>query len=349
MPELPDITVYLEALEQRVLGKPLLRVQLFNPFVLRTFSPTIESLENRAVTSLQRIGKRIVLGFSEDHWLVIHLMIAGRLQWVTANKKGRGAHAAASFLFSTGNLLLTEAGTQRRASLHVVKGREALHTHDPGGREVLSCTLQDFSRALTASNHTLKRALTDPRIFSGIGNAYSDEILHHARLSPVTLTQSLSSDERARLFESTQSVLQLWTARLREEAGSDFPSKVTAFHPAMAVHGKFTTPCPRCGTRIQRIRYAENEVNYCPRCQTGGKLLADRSLSRLLKQDWPRTVEEAEARVTARLGSDPVTTPGPLAPEKRPTPSPPSASKNTAETHSSRPPRRQPPPTRRRH
>ncbi|HRE80172.1 MAG TPA: DNA-formamidopyrimidine glycosylase family protein [Opitutaceae bacterium] len=349
MPELPDITVYLEALEQRILGQTLLRVHLASPFILRTFSPPIASLENRPVTSLQRIGKRIVLGFPDDHWLVIHLMIAGRLQWLTANKKGRGAATAASFVFSTGSLALTEAGTQRRASLHVLKGKDALNAHDPGGLETLTCTLSAFSAALTASNHTLKRALTDPRIFSGIGNAYSDEILHHAQLSPVTLTQSLSDEERARLFASVRSVLQLWTARLREEAGREFPSKVTAFHPAMAVHGKFMAPCPRCGTPIQRIRYAENEVNYCPRCQTGGKLLADRSLSRLLKQDWPRTIEEAEARLSARSKFNSVSTPAPVALEEKPDSPPPVASENAVKTGRIRSPKNPQPKTRRRH
>jgi formamidopyrimidine-DNA glycosylase len=296
MPELPDITVYLEALERRLVGQVLERVRLENIFVLRTAVPPIDSLEKRRVVALRRLGKRIALGFEGECWLVIHLMITGRLQWTDGEAKPRARNALAHFRFANGTLTLTEAGTKRRASLHVLEGEAGLQAHDRGGIDVFQCSEAEFRQALTRENHTLKRSLTDPRLFSGIGNAYSDEILHAAKLSPVTLTQKLSGAEIARLLQATRDVLRLWTERLRAEAGGGFPEKVTAFRPEMAVHGKFGEPCPVCGTKVQRIRYAENEVNYCPRCQTGGKLLADRSLSRLLKQDWPRTIDELEDR-----------------------------------------------------
>ncbi len=295
MPELPDITVYLEALDRRVVGRVLARVRVANVFVLRTAVPPIDALHGRRVTALRRLGKRIVFGFEGDHWLVLHLMIAGRLQWAEAGVKPKAANALAHFVFAHGTLTLTEAGTKRRAALHVVADEAGLRAHDPGGIDVLGGTTEEFAAALTRENHTLKRALTDPHLFSGIGNAYSDEILHAAKLSPVTLTQKLTAAEIARLHAAVKDVLRRWTERLRAEAGEGFPAKVTAFRPEMAVHGKFEKPCPECGTAVQRIRYAENEVNYCPRCQTGGKLLADRSLSRLLKGDWPRTIDELES------------------------------------------------------
>jgi formamidopyrimidine-DNA glycosylase len=305
MPELPDITVYLDALESRVIGSRLEKVRLVDMFVLRTFAPPIESLEKRDVTALRRIGKRIALGFEGDRWLVIHLMVAGRLQWAEGTAKPTARNALAHFVFGSGTLTLTEAGTKRRASLHVVDGEAALGAHDPGGIDVLACTLEAFATALTRENHTLKRSLTDPHLFSGIGNSYSDEILHAAKLSPVTLTQKLKPPEIARLHVAACDVLRTWTERLRREAAGGFPAKVTAFHPEMAVHGKFGKPCPVCGTAVQRIVYAENEANYCPRCQTGGKLLADRSLSRLLKGDWPRTIDEVENGKTRREGTAP--------------------------------------------
>ncbi|MEO6244182.1 MAG: DNA-formamidopyrimidine glycosylase family protein [Opitutaceae bacterium] len=294
MPELPDIAVYLDALAPRVLGRALERIKIANVFVLRTAVPPIDSLRGRRVTALRRIGKRIVFGFEGDRWLVLHLMIAGRLHWTDVGGKPTGQNAIASFVFEHGTLTLTEAGTKRRASLHVVEGEAALAAHDPGGIDVFTCAPEDFAATLTRRNHTLKRALTDPHLFSGIGNAYSDEILHAARLSPITLTQKLSPAEIARLLAATRETLRRWTDLLRHETGGGFPAKVTAFRPEMAVHGKFGQPCPVCATAVQRIAYAENEVNYCPRCQTGGKLLADRSLSRLLKSDWPRTIDEAE-------------------------------------------------------
>jgi formamidopyrimidine-DNA glycosylase len=296
MPELPDITVYIEALEGRVVGQPLEKIRLENIFVLRTAVPPIDSLVKRRVVELRRLGKRIAIGFEGDRWLVIHLMIAGRLQWTSGLEKPKTRNALAHFGFPSGTLTLTEAGSKRRASLHVLEGEAALQAHDRGGIDVFHCTEADFARALTSVNHTLKRSLTDPRLFSGIGNAYSDEILHAAKLSPVALTQKLSAAEIGRLLHATREVLKLWTQRLREETRDGFPEKVTAFRPEMAVHGKFGKPCSVCGTTVQRIRYAENEVNYCPRCQTGGKLLADRSLSRLLKQDWPGTIDELEER-----------------------------------------------------
>ena len=294
MPELPDITVYLEALEARLRGARLESTRITHPFLLRTFDPPISALYGRRVEAFRRVGKRIAIGFEGDHWLVIHLMIAGRLHWLApaAAKKGRAALAA--FVFDTGTLTLTEAGTKRRASLAVFSSSRALAAIDPGGLEVLEASLESFSTRLRAENHTLKRSLTDPRTFSGIGNAYSDEILHRARLSPVSLTQKLAPEGIQRLHAAIHEVLTEWTQRLRAEAAQDFPEGVTAFRPEMAVHGRFGKPCPVCGTAVQRIRYAENETNYCPRCQTQGKVLADRSLSRLLKDDWPRTVEELE-------------------------------------------------------
>ncbi|MDP3070754.1 MAG: DNA-formamidopyrimidine glycosylase family protein [Opitutaceae bacterium] len=295
MPELPDITAYLDALAPRVLGRTLERVRIAHVFLLRTAVPPIDSLHGRRVVALRRIGKRIVFGFEGDRWLVLHLMIAGRLQWAEAGGKPTTRNALADFVFDSGTLTLTEAGTRRRAALHVVAGEAALAAHDPGGIDVLACSRADFAATLTLRNHTLKRALTDPHLFSGIGNAYSDEILHAAQLSPVALTQKLSATDVARLHTAVRDVLTLWSERLRREASAAWPAKVTAFRPEMAVHGKFGQPCPVCATAVQRIAYAENEVNYCPRCQTGGKLLADRSLSRLLKSDWPKTIEEAEA------------------------------------------------------
>ena len=295
MPELPDITAYLSALEARILGQKLEQVRLASFTLLRTAQPPLESVNGRGVRELRRIGKRIAFGLEGDFWLVLHLMIAGRLHWKPAGAKLAGRNALAAFDFATGSLVLTEAGSKRRASLHVFAGEEALRAADPGGIDVMACDLVAFRAALTAENRTLKRALTDPRLVSGIGNAYSDEILHAAQLSPVTLTHRLNDEEWTRLFEATQATLQLWIERLRAETGDGFPEKVTAFRKEMAVHGKFGEPCPRCGEKIQRIRYADNETDYCARCQTGGKLLADRGLSRLLKQDWPRTLDELEA------------------------------------------------------
>jgi len=295
MPELPDITAYIAALEARILGQPLERVRLASVFLLRTVDPPLESVESRTVVGLRRIGKRIAIGVDGDLWLVLHLMIAGRLHWKPPQAKLAGRNALAALDFPTGSLVLTEAGSKRRASLHVVRGEEGLASADPGGIEVFSTDLDGFRAALTLENRTLKRALTDPRLVSGIGNAYSDEILHAAHLSPVTLTHKLNSDEWTRLFAAVQSTLSLWMNRLQSEAGKKFPEGVTAFRPEMAVHGKFGQPCPRCGEKVQRIRYADNETNYCARCQTGGKVLADRSLSRLLGSDWPRTLDELEA------------------------------------------------------
>jgi len=294
MPELPDITVYIEALERRVLGKPLERVRLATPFLLRTASPPLSKLEGCKVVQLRRIGKRIAFGFEEELWLVLHLMIAGRLHWHEPGGRTAGRQVAAQFDFANGSLWLTEAGTKKRASLHLVQGEESLERLDPRGLEVIGCTLENFSQRLTGENHTLKRALTDPHLFSGIGNAYSDEILHAARLSPVALTQKLSGDQIARLHQAVQDSLSHWTSLLRIQTGDAFTEKVTAFRPAMAVHGKFGQACPTCGAKVQRIRYADNEINYCPGCQTGGRLLADRSLSLLLKKDWPKTPEELE-------------------------------------------------------
>jgi formamidopyrimidine-DNA glycosylase len=295
MPELPDITVYIEALERRLLGARLESTRITHPFLLRTFDPPLSSLYGRKVVAFRRVGKRIAIGFEGDHWLVVHLMIAGRLHWITPAAAKKGRAALAYFVFDSGTLTLTEAGTKRRASLYVFSSSEELSNTDPGGLEVLEASLEEFSARLRAENHTLKRSLTDPRTFSGIGNAYSDEILHRAHLSPVALTQKLPAEAISRLYEAIRGVMTEWTGRLREEARESFPEKVTAFRPEMAVHGRFGKPCPVCGTAVQRIRYAENETNYCPRCQTEGRVLADRSLSRLLKDDWPRTVEELEA------------------------------------------------------
>jgi formamidopyrimidine-DNA glycosylase len=295
MPELPDIVVYVERLEPRILGQPLARVRLKSAFLLRTVDPPLRELEGKKVTGLRRIGKRIVLGFEEDLRLVIHLMIAGRLRFREAGAAIPGRLGLAAFDFPTGTLLLTEAATRKRASLHLVRGEAALAALDPGGLEVLEADLATFEAALARESHTLKRALTDPRLFSGIGNAYSDEILHRARLSPMKLSGSLDPAEAERLWRSARETLLEWTERLRRDAGDGFPEKVTAFREGMAVHGRFGKACPACGTRVQRIVYAQNEANYCPACQTGGRLLADRSLSRLLRGDWPRTIEELEA------------------------------------------------------
>lgn len=295
MPELPDIAAYISALEPRIIGQPLEHVRLASAFLLRTAQPPIADVEGHVVRELRRIGKRIAFGFDNDLWLVLHLMIAGRLHWKPMGAKLAGRNNLAAFDFPNGSLVLTEAGTKRRASLHVFRGEESLSSVDPGGIEVFSSDLDAFRAALTAENRTLKRALTDPRIVSGIGNAYSDEILHAAQLSPIMLTHKLQPHEWERLFAATRNTLRLWIDRLRDEATTGFPEKVTAFRKDMAVHGRFGEPCPRCGEKIQRIRYADNETNYCARCQTGGHVLADRSLSRLLGKDWPRTLEELEA------------------------------------------------------
>jgi formamidopyrimidine-DNA glycosylase len=294
VPELPDITIYLEALETRVRNQLLQKVRIASPFLLRTVAPPIDAVCGKRVVALRRIGKRIVLGLENELWLVIHLMIAGRLHWREPGAKLARKFGLAAFDFPNGTLLLTEAGTKKRASLHLVEGEEALSDSNLGGLEVLDAARNAFATFLTSRNHTLKRALTDPTLFSGIGNAYSDEILHRARLSPVALTQKLGPAEIQRLHESTQAVLREWIDRLRKEAGSNFPENVTAFRPEMAVHGRFGKPCPVCGSAVQRIRYADNETNYCPTCQTNGKLLADRSLSLLLKKDWPKTPEALE-------------------------------------------------------
>ncbi|HLX42416.1 MAG TPA: DNA-formamidopyrimidine glycosylase family protein [Bryobacteraceae bacterium] len=296
MPELPDIAVYIEALEARILGSNLRRVQIGSPFLLRTAEPPVDAAVGHKVTGLRRIGKRIAIGFDNDVWLVLHLMIAGRLHWSDKAKKPDGRRTLAAFDFDAGTLTLTEAGSQKRASLHVVTGESGLEGLDPGGIDVLNAPLAEFSAVLTSANHTLKRALTDPRLFSGIGNAYSDEILHRAQLSPVMLTQRMKADEIERLRDATRATLIEWTDSLRNESRGKFPEKVTAFRKEMAVHGRYGEPCPRCGAKVQRIRYASNETNYCARCQTGGKLLADRALSRLLREDWPRTLEELEER-----------------------------------------------------
>jgi formamidopyrimidine-DNA glycosylase len=295
MPELPDIAAYLHALESRVVSRPLERVRLASPFLLRTVRPRLEDLEGHRVRSLRRIGKRIAFEFDDANWAVLHLMIAGRLHWRPAGAKLGGRNMLAAFDFPGGSLVLTEAGAKRRASLHLFASEAEMQSVDPGGVEVFAIDLEAFRAALMAENRTLKRALTDPRILSGIGNAYSDEILHAARLSPILLTHKLSADEWARLFAATRETLQMWIDRLTAEADDDFPEKVTAFRKDMAVHGRFGEPCPRCGSPVQRIRYADNETNYCAACQTGGKVLADRSLSRLLGKDWPRTLDELEA------------------------------------------------------
>jgi formamidopyrimidine-DNA glycosylase len=291
MPELPDVTVYVEALQERIVGRRLERVLIASPFLLRTVVPAIQIAQGKRVAEVRRIGKRIAIGLEEHLWLVFHLMIAGRLHWFAQGAPLSKRAALARLEFDNGTLTLTEAGTKRRASLHLLAGEEALGHQDPGGIEVLQSTLAQFGERLRSENHTLKRALTDPKLFSGIGNAYSDEILHAAKLSPVMLTRRIEDEAVARLYAAIRDQIQLWTQRLRQQAGGDFPEKVTAFRPQMAVHGRFRLPCPVCGTPVQRIRYADNETNYCPRCQTAGRLLADRALSRLLKKDWPRTIE----------------------------------------------------------
>ena len=296
MPELPDVTVYLEALHGRILGARLLGLRLANPFVLRSVDPAPAEVASRTVTRLRRLGKRLVIVLEGDHFVVIHLMIAGRLHWKESGARVPGKIGLAAFDFSTGTLTLTEAGSKRRAAIHLVRGEAALAEHDPGGIEPLDADVAAFGAALTAESHTLKRALTDPRILSGVGNAYSDEILHRARLSPVRMTRALTEEEIARLLDATKATLRHWIDRLQQDAGGEFPEGVTAFRPDMAVHGRYGKPCPDCGAPVQRIVHAENETNYCARCQTGGRLLADRALSRLLRQDWPRTLEEMEER-----------------------------------------------------
>jgi formamidopyrimidine-DNA glycosylase len=301
MPELPDITAYIGALERRIIGQPLEQVRIASAFLLRTAQPPVSSAEGRTVVELRRVGKRIAIGLEgepdnkERLWLVLHLMIAGRLHWRAAGAKLAGRNSLAAFDFPNGSLVLTEAGSKRRASLYVLSGQAALESVDPGGIDVLASDLPAFRAALTAENRTLKRALTDPRVLSGIGNAYSDEILHAAQLSPIAQTRKLGDEEWERLYNATQSSLRMWIERLGAEVERGFPEKVTAFRKDMAVHGRFGEPCPRCGAKIQRIRYADNETNYCANCQTGGKVLADRSLSRLLGADWPRTLDELEA------------------------------------------------------
>jgi formamidopyrimidine-DNA glycosylase len=292
VPELPDITVYIEALSARLVGQRLVDVRLQTPFLLRTVDPPIGALVGREVVGIRRMGKRIVVELTDEHFLVIHLMVAGRLHWKAAGAKVSGRIDLAAFDFPNGTLVLTEAGTTRRASLHVIRGEQNLAEFDRGGLEVMEATLEQFADRVRSESHTVKRALTDPRLFSGIGNAYSDEILHRARLSPVKLTGRLSDEELARLFDATRATLAEWTDRLRDQFAGGFPEKVTAFRPEMAVHGRFGQPCPVCGAPIQRIRYADNETNYCARCQNEGRLLADRALSRLLKQDWPRSIDE---------------------------------------------------------
>ena len=295
MPELPDLAAYISALERRIVGQRIEHIRLASPFLLRTVQPPVTDVEGRLVRELRRIGKRIAIGVEGDLWLVLHLMIAGRLHWRPPGANLAGRKSLAAFDFAAGSLVLTEAGTKHRASLAVLAGEEALRSVDPGGIDILASDLNSFRNALTVENRTLKRALTDPRIVSGIGNAYSDEILHAAQLSPVTLTHKLQPQEWERLFAATRDTLKLWVDRLRAEAEAGFPEKVTAFRKDMAVHGRYGEPCPKCGEKIQRIRYADNETNYCARCQTGGKVLADRSLSRLLRSDWPRTLEALES------------------------------------------------------
>ena len=296
MPELPDVTVYVEAIARRVVGQPLVGYAIRSVFALRTVEPPLDALVGRAVRGVRRLGKRIVLDFDDELHLVVHLMIAGRFRWIAAGGRARvpARIALAELQFGTGTLVLTEAGTKRRASIHLVRGADALAPFVRGGLEPLEASRDEFAERLARENHTLKRSLTDPRLFSGIGNAYSDEILHRARLSPLKLTSRLSPEEATRLYEATRATLVEWTDRLRADAGDGFPEKVTAFHDGMAVHGRYREPCPVCGTAVQRIRYRDNETNYCPRCQTEGRLLADRALSRLLREDWPRTVDELE-------------------------------------------------------
>jgi formamidopyrimidine-DNA glycosylase len=297
VPELPDITVYLECLDARIRGQPLERLRVLGPSVLRSVDPTADQLAGRRVTELRRLGKRIVIALEDEHFVVVHLMIAGRLHWRKPGATPPRKRGLACLDFPNGTLTLTEASTRKRATLHLVRGEAALAEHDPGGLEVLDASLEAFAEALTRERHTLKRTLTDPRLLSGIGNAYSDEILHRARLSPVQLTSRLDDEAIGRLFDATRTVLVEWTDRLRAQAGDGFPEKVTAFRPEMAVHGRYREPCPDCGSPVQRIVRAESEVNYCATCQTGGKLLADRALSRLLKKDWPRSLEELEERL----------------------------------------------------
>ena len=292
VPELPDVAIYLEALEARITGRELRKLRLLNPFVLRTVEPAPAELSGKKVTGLRRIGKRIVLELEGGLFVIVHLMIAGRFKWLAPGAKPPGKIALAAFEFEEGTLILTEAGSKRRAALHIVRGEEALHAHDPGGIEPLEIAYEQFREALTRERHTLKRTLTDPHVFAGIGNAYSDEILHRARLSPVQMTTNLDEEELHRLYDAVRTTLIDWTDRLRAESGSKFPEKVTAFRPQMAVHGRFGLPCPDCGSPVQRIVYAENETNYCARCQTGGKLLADRALSRLLNVDWPKSIDD---------------------------------------------------------
>jgi formamidopyrimidine-DNA glycosylase len=300
MPELPDITVYIEALERRILGRPLAGVRLGSPFVLRSVEPPLATFGGRTVRRLSRLGKRIVMAFDEELFLVIHLMIAGRLHWRAAGAPLARKIGLAAFDFADGTLVLTEVASKKRASIHAVRGTAALAGHDPGGMDVFTATLEAFRAALVHENHTLKRTLTDPRLFSGIGNAYSDEILHRAKLSPIKMTRNLDDQEVERLLAATRATLTEWIERFRQQTGDGFPEKVTAFRPEMAVHGRFGKPCPVCGAPVQRIVHAENETNYCARCQTGGRLLADRALSRLLKADWPRTLEEMEERRASR-------------------------------------------------
>jgi formamidopyrimidine-DNA glycosylase len=292
MPELPDVTVYIEALQARLANATLQKMRLANPFVLRTVDPPPATVAGKRVLTIERLGKRIVIGLEDDVFIIIHLMIAGRFKWLPAGAKIPGKLGLAAFDFDNGTLLLTEAGSKRRASIHLARGREAVRAHDPGGIEPLEMTLAEFGAALTRERHTLKRTLTDPHVFSGIGNAYSDEILHRARLSPVQMTTNLDETEIARLYDAVRATLLDWIERLRNDAAGKFPEKVTAFRPEMAVHGRYNQPCPDCGTPVQRIVYAENETNYCARCQTGGKLLADRALSRLLHSDWPKSIDD---------------------------------------------------------
>jgi len=299
MPELPDVTIYIEALEKRILGRRLERVRIVSPFLLRSVDPPVASAIGRKAIELRRVGKRICIGLEAEIWLVLHLMIAGRLHWGKKGAKLSKKHLAA-FDFENGSLLWTEAGSQKRASLYLAKGEAGLGEFDRGGLEVLSATREEFAKVLRSENHTLKRALTDPEWFSGIGNAYSDEILWEAKLSPVLQTRKMTDEEIERLFEATKKSMQEWTERLRAETGEKFPENVTAFRPEMAVHGKYKQACPRCGKKVQRIKYASNETNYCPKCQTGGKLLADRAFSRLLREDWPKTAEELEMKLKKR-------------------------------------------------
>jgi formamidopyrimidine-DNA glycosylase len=301
MPEFPDVTVYIEALTERVLNQPIQKIRIGSPFVLRSFEPPISATDGKKVLALRRVGKRIVFELEDDLFLIVHLMIAGRFHWKPKGAKIARKYGQAAFDFLHGTLLLTEAGTKKRASIHLVRGKAALREHDPGGLEVLEATLAQFREALTSENHTLKRSLTDPHLFSGIGNAYSDEILHRAKLSPIRLTKQMTDTEIERLYHAVRESLTEWVERLRKERGTGFPEKVTAFRPDMAVHGKYRKPCPVCGSPVQRIVHAENETNYCATCQTGGKLLADRSLSRLLKDDWPKTLEELEEIKKVRI------------------------------------------------